>query len=241
MMGKIRILFLITAIFLSSAGIAAAETLIKGAGATFPYLLYAKWFSEYSILNQGAKFSYQPIGSGEGISAILKHKVDFAASDKLLSIEEAKKVSGKIIEIPMVIGAVAVAYNLPGSGGELKLTPDLLAAVFLGEIKRWNDPRIAAINKNFAPLPDQAIVVVHRADPSGTTSIFTDYLCQVSKEWAYGIGKGTLVKWPAGIGENGNGGVAQRIKSIPGSIGYIELSYAHGLGLPFVSVSIREG
>ncbi|HET6421352.1 MAG TPA: phosphate ABC transporter substrate-binding protein PstS [Geobacteraceae bacterium] len=246
MVGRIRVLLLITVIFFSvifpgSAALAASKTLIKGAGATFPYPLYAKWFNEYSMLNQGVRFSYQPIGSGEGIAAILEHKVDFAASDKLLSQEEAKRASGKIIEIPMVLGAVAVAYNLPGSKGELKLTPDLLAAIFLREIKRWNDPRIAAVNKNFSPLPDQTITIVHRADPSGTTSIFTDYLSQVSSEWAHRIGKGTLVKWPAGVGEHGNGGVAQRLKSIPGSIGYIELSYAHGLGLPFAAVRNREG
>jgi len=150
MMGKIRILLLITAIFLGSAGPADAVTLIKGAGATFPYLLYAKWFSEYGMLNQEVKFSYQPIGSGEGIEANLLHEVDFAASDKLLSIEETKKASGKIIEISIDLGAVAVAYNLPGSNGALKLAPDLLAGIFLGEIKKWNDPRIAVINKNFA-------------------------------------------------------------------------------------------
>ena len=241
MMGKMRILLLTTVLFLSSASLASAETLIKGAGATFPYLLYAKWFSEYSMLNQGVKFSYQPIGSGKGIAAILENKVDFAASDKLLSVEKGKIVSRKIIEIPMVLGAVVVTYNLPGSRGELKLTPDLLAAIFLGEIQKWNDPRIAAINKNFTPLPHQTIFVVHRADPSGTTHIFTDYLSQISKEWAHSIGKGTIVKWRTGIGENGNGGVAQKVKSMPWSIGYIELAYAHGLGLPFVSIRNREG
>jgi phosphate transport system substrate-binding protein len=240
-MGKMLVILLTGALFLISAGMSSAQTLIKGAGATFPYLLYARWFSEYSTLNKGVRFSYQPIGSGEGIAAILERKVDFAASDKLLSVEERKKASGKIIEIPMVLGAVVVAYNLPGSRGVLKLTPELLAAIFLGEIKRWNDPRIVAMNKDFTPLPDRTIFVVHRADPSGTTNIFTDYLNRVSREWARGIGKGTIVKWRTGIGEHGNGGVTQRVKSMPWSIGYIELAYAQGLGLPFASLKNREG
>ncbi len=234
-------MLLMVATLLVTAGVTAAETLIKGAGATFPHLLYSEWFSEFSSIHPGVKFSYQPLGSGEGIKAILEDKVDFGASGKPLSDEERKKASGKILEIPMVLGAAVVAYNLPNVTGTLKLTPDVLASIFLGEITRWNDPRIAAVNKDIPSIPDQPVFVVHRADASGTTSIFTEYLSQVSGTWAGSIGKGALVKWPVGIGENGNGGVARKIKSMPWSIGYIELSYAHGLGLAFAAIKNRDG
>lgn len=225
------------------AGQAGAETLINGAGATFPYPIYSKWFSEYAKIDTSVKFNYQSIGSGGGIKQITAQTVDFGASDKPLSDEElraAAAAGGKLLHIPTVMGAVVVTYNLPGVGKGLKLTPDVLSGIYFGRITKWNDPRIAGINRGLR-LPNAPIVVVHRTDGSGTTSIFTNYLCSVSPEWKAKVGTGTSVRWPIGLGGKGNEGVAGQIKSTANSIGYVELAYAFENKLPYASLKNQAG
>lgn len=224
----------------ATAGHASAETLINGAGATFPYPLYSKWFSEYAKVDPSVRFNYQSIGSGGGIKQITAQTVDFGASDKPLSDEELKSAPGKLLHIPTVMGAVVVTYNLPGVGKGVKLTPDVLADIYLGKIAKWNDPRITRDNPGIK-LPAQAIVVVHRSDGSGTTSIFTDYLSSVSPEWAKKVGKGTSVKWPVGLGGKGNEGVAGQIRTTANTIGYVELAYAFENRLPVASIRNKSG
>ena len=223
-----------------AAGSASAETLVNGAGATFPYPLYSKWFSEYAKIDGSVKFNYQSIGSGGGIKQITAQTVDFGASDKFLSDEELKAAPGKLVHIPTVMGAVVVTYNVPGVAKGLKLTSDDIANIFLGKITSWNDPKIVANNAGVS-LPAKPIVVVHRSDGSGTTSIFTDYLCSVDQEWAHKVGKGASVKWPIGLGGKGNEGVAGQIKTTPYSIGYVELAYAFENKLPFAFLKNKSG
>jgi len=223
-----------------TAGQASAETLINGAGATFPYPLYSKWFSEYAKVDSSVKFNYQSIGSGGGIKQITAQTVDFGASDKFLSDEELKAAPGKLIHIPTVMGAVVVTYNLPGVPTGLKLNSEDVANIFLGKITMWNDPKIADDNPG-VKLPAKPIIVVHRSDGSGTTSIFTDYLTGVNAEWAQKVGKGASVKWPAGLGGKGNEGVAGQIKTTPYSLGYVELAYAFENKLPYASLKNKSG
>ena len=204
---------------------AVAETMLNGAGATFPYPMYSKWFSEYNKLHPDVQINYQSIGSGGGIRQVLNGTVDFGASDGPMSDEQLKEAKTKILHIPTVMGAVVPAYNVAGVSGEIKFTPDVLADIFLGKITNWNNPAIAKANPGIK-FPDQAMVVVHRSDGSGTTFIFTDYLSKVSKDWEGTVGKGTSVKWPIGLGGKGNEGVAGQIRQIQGSIGYVELIYA---------------
>jgi phosphate transport system substrate-binding protein len=222
------------------AGQASAETLINGAGATFPYPLYSKWFSEYAKVDPSVKFNYQSIGSGGGIKQILAQTVDFGATDKFLTDEQLKSAPGKILHIPTVMGAVVVTYNIPGIGKGLKMTPDVLADIYLGKITKWNDPRIASVNKTIK-LPANDIVVVHRSDGSGTSAIFTDYLSNVSAEWKNKVGMGASVNWPVGLGGKGNEGVAGQIKNVKNSIGYVELAYAHENKLPYASLKNASG
>jgi phosphate transport system substrate-binding protein len=224
----------------AAAGQASAETLINGAGATFPYPLYSKWFSEYAKVDSSVKFNYQSIGSGGGIKQITAQTVDFGASDKFLSDEELKAAPGKLIHIPTVMGAVVVTYNLPGVPKGLKLNSEDVANIFLGKITMWNDPKIADDNPGIK-LPAKPIIVVHRSDGSGTTSIFTDYLTGVNAEWAQKVGKGASVKWPAGLGGKGNEGVAGQIKTTPYSLGYVELAYAFENKLPYASLKNKSG
>jgi phosphate transport system substrate-binding protein len=219
---------------------ASAETLINGAGATFPYPIYSKWFNEYSKVDTSVKFNYQSIGSGGGIKQITAQTVDFGASDKPLSDEELKAAPGKLIHIPTVMGAVVLTYNIPGVGKGLKLTSDDVAGIYLGKITMWNDRRIAANNPGVR-LPAKPIVVVHRTDGSGTTNIFTDYLSSVDHEWAAKVGKGTSVKWPLGLGGKGNEGVSGQIKTTPYSVGYVELAYAFENKLPYASLKNKSG
>jgi phosphate transport system substrate-binding protein len=221
-------------------GQAGAETLINGAGATFPYPLYSKWFSEYAKVDHTVKFNYQSIGSGGGIKQITAQTVDFGASDKFLSDEELKAAPGKLIHIPTVMGAVVVTYNLPGVGKGLKLSQEALADIYLGKITKWNDPKIVSDNKG-VNLPDQPIIVIHRSDGSGTTSIYTNYLCSVSPEWKSKVGTGTSVKWPVGLGGKGNEGVAGQIKTTKYTIGYVELAYAFENKLPYASLKNMAG
>ncbi|MBU5612851.1 phosphate ABC transporter substrate-binding protein PstS [Geomonas azotofigens] len=223
-----------------TAAQASAETLVNGAGATFPYPLYSKWFTEYAKIDKGVKFNYQSIGSGGGIKQISAQTVDFGASDKFLSDEELKAAPGKLIHIPTVMGAVVVTYNVPGVGTGLKLNSEDLANIYLGKITMWNDPKIADDNKG-VKLPAKPIIVVHRSDGSGTTSIFTDYLTGVNADWAKKVGKGASVKWPVGLGGKGNEGVAGQIKTTPYSIGYVELAYAFENKLPYAWLKNKAG
>ncbi|ABQ25717.1 phosphate ABC transporter substrate-binding protein PstS [Geotalea uraniireducens] len=222
------------------SGQASAETLINGAGATFPYPLYSKWFAEYAKVDPTVKFNYQSIGSGGGIKQITAQTVDFGASDKFLSDAELKAAPGKLLHIPTVMGAVVVTYNVPGVGKGLKLSSEDVADIYLGKITKWNDPKIANDNPKIK-LPNQPIIVVHRSDGSGTTSIFTDYLSSVSPEWAGKVGKGASVKWPIGLGGKGNEGVAGQVKTTQYTIGYVELAYAFENKLPFATLKNKSG
>src|SRR5216117_4111357 len=189
---------------------ASAQMMINGAGATFPYPIYSKWFDEYAKVDPSVRFNYQSIGSGGGQKQILAQTVDFGASDGPMSDENLGKAPGKILHIPTVAGAVVLTYNLAGNPA-LKLDGDTIAGIYLGEIKKWNDPKLAALNPG-VKLPDQDIVVVHRSDGSGTTFIFTDYLSKVSPEWEQKVGRGTAVNWPVGLGGKGNEGVTATVK-----------------------------
>ena len=218
---------------------ASAQMLINGAGATFPYPIYSKWFDEYVKVDPSVRFNYQSIGSGGGQKQILAQTVDFGASDGPMSDENLSKAPGKILHIPTVAGAVVLTYNLAGNPS-LKLDGDTIAGIFLGQIKKWNDPKLAALNSG-AKLPDQDIVVVHRSDGSGTTFIFTDYLSKVSSEWKQKAGNNTSVNWPTGIGGKGNEGVSGQVKQTPGAIGYVELIYAIQNKMPYAEVKNSTG
>src|SRR2546426_1393554 len=209
---------------------AAAQTLINGAGATFPYPMYSKWFDAYTKVDPEVRFNYQSIGSGGGIKQISSRTVDFGASDGPMTDEQLKQAPGELFHIPTVLGADVAAYNLPGNP-KLKFTPDVLADIFLGKITKWNDARITGVNQGVT-LPGTPIVVVHRSDGSGTTYIWVDYLSKVSPEWQQKVGKGTSVNWPVGLGGKGNEGVAGQVKNTPGAIGYVELAYAVQNKLP---------
>jgi phosphate transport system substrate-binding protein len=205
---------------------AFAQTTLNGAGATFPYPMYSKWFSKYHDVHPDIQFNYQSIGSGGGIRQVLAGTVDFGATDGPMSDEQLAQAKSKILHVPTVLGAVVPAYNVSGVSGEIKFTPDVLAGIFLGKVTNWNDKAIAAANPGVTFPKDEPIVVIHRSDGSGTTFIFTDYLSKVSTDWQSQVGKGTSVKWPVGLGGKGNEGVAGMIRQMQGSIGYVELIYA---------------
>jgi phosphate transport system substrate-binding protein len=218
---------------------ASAQMMINGAGATFPYPIYSKWFDEYAKVDPSVRFNYQSIGSGGGQKQIMAQTVDFGASDGPMSDENLAKAQGKLLHIPTVAGADVVTYNLPGSP-TLKFDADTIAGVFLGQIKKWNDPKITALNPG-AKLPDQDILVVHRSDGSGTTYIWTDYLSKISPEWKSKVGTNTSVNWPTGVGGKGNEGVAGQIKQTPGALGYVELIYAIQNKMPYADVKNSAG
>ena len=221
-----------------SAGIARADTLlINGAGATFPFPLYSKWFSEYKKLHNDQSFNYQSIGSGGGIKQITEKTVDFGASDAPMSDDDLKKAPG-IVHVPTVLGAVAVVYN--GVPAGVKLSAEVVADIFQGKIARWSDPKLAALNAG-VKLPDLAITVAHRSDGSGTTAVFTDYLAKVSPSWKSAVGAGKSVKWPVGLGGKGNEGVTGTVKSTPGAIGYVELAYAKQNKLNMAAIKNADG
>ena len=227
------------------AGLALAlplmgQTQLNGAGATFPYPMYSKWFSEYNKLHPDVQINYQSIGSGGGIRQVLNGTVDFGASDGPMTDEQLKEAKTKIVHIPTVLGADVPAYNVPGISGEVKFTPEALAGIFLGKIQSWNDPALTKVNPG-VNFPNQQIIVVHRSDGSGTTYIFTDYLSKVSKDWEATVGKGTSVKWPVGLGGKGNEGVAGQIRQLQGSIGYVELIYAVENKITYGSVRNAAG
>src|SRR5690349_2344646 len=219
----------------SSSGVA-----LTGAGATFPYPLYSKWFDAYAS-KTGVKINYQSIGSGGGIRQLSEQTVDFGASDApMTDAELAKAKGGAILHFPMTLGAVVITYNLPDITTPLKLTGDLLAAIYQGQVTKWNDARIAALNPGVR-LPASDILVVHRSDGSGTSYVFTDYLSSVSQAWAAKPGKGKELQWPVGLGAKGNEGVAGQVKQSPGAIGYVELAYANQNRMPVAQLKNANG
>jgi phosphate transport system substrate-binding protein len=227
-------------LFLLSIPMWGDTVTLNGAGATFPYPMYSKWFSEYNKLHPDIQFNYQSIGSGGGIRQVLAGTVDFGATDGPMTDEQLAQAKAKVLHIPTVLGADVPAYNIPGVTEELKFTPELLANIFLGKITSWNDAALAKANPG-VNLPNQPIIVIHRSDGSGTTYIFTDYLSKVSTDWKNQVGKGTSVKWPVGLGGKGNEGVAGMIRQMQGSIGYIELIYAVNNKIAYGSVKNAGG
>ena len=225
-------------LIVAAMGAAQAQKL-TGAGATFPYPIYSKWFNEYSSAHQGVEINYASIGSGGGIAQVTKGLVDFGASDMPMTDEMLSSSPVKLIHIPTVLGAVVPVYNVPGAK-DLRFSGETLADVYLGKIQNWNDAKIAKDNPD-AKLPDQKIIVVHRSDGSGTSFIWTDYLSKVSKDWQGGPGKGTALSWPTGVGGKGNEGVAGLVRQMPGAIGYVELIYALQNKIPFGSVKNAAG
>jgi phosphate transport system substrate-binding protein len=225
---------------LALAAPALGQTTLNGAGATFPYPMYSKWFSEYHKAHPEVEINYQPIGSGGGIRQVLAGTVDFGGSDATMSDEQLSQAKTKILHIPTVLGAVVPAYNIPGVSGEVKFTSQALAGIFLGKITSWNDPAIAEANPG-VNLPNQPIVVIHRSDGSGTSFIFTDYLSKISPDWQSGPSKGASIKWPVGLGGKGNEGVAGMIRQMQGAIGYIELIYAVQNKIPYGIVKNAAG
>jgi len=219
---------------------ALGQTTLNGAGATFPYPMYLKWFSEYHKAHPDIEINYQSIGSGGGIRQVIAGTVDFGASDGPMSDEQLSQAKKKILHVPTVLGAVVPAYNIPGISGEIKFTPEALAGIFLGKITSWNDNAITGANPGMK-FPSDPIIVIHRSDGSGTTFIFTDYLSKVSPDWQGQVGKGTSVKWPVGLGGKGNEGVAGMIRQMSGAIGYIELIYAVQNKIPYGTVKNAAG
>ena len=237
---KKLILFLLGTgcLFAAQTG-AHAQLLINGAGATFPYPIYSKWFDEYTKVDPSVRFNYQSIGSGGGQKQITAQTVDFGASDGPMSDENLAKAPGKLLHIPTVAGADVITYNLPGNP-KLKLDGDTIVNIYMGNITKWNDPKIAMLNPG-VDLPDLPVIVVHRSDGSGTTYIFVDYLSSISPVWADSVGKGTSVKWPVGIGGKGNEGVAGQVKQLSGAVGYVELIYAKQNKMPYADVKNAAG
>jgi phosphate transport system substrate-binding protein len=223
----------------STASAAPGQMLINGAGSTFDYPAFTKWFEAYSAVNPNVRFNYQSIGSGGGLRQFVAQTVDFGASDAPMSDEMIAKAPGKPVHFPIVLGGLPLVYNIPGDP-KLKLDADTVAGIFLGQITKWNDPKIAALNPGLN-LPDLPVVVVHRSDGSGTTFIFVDYLSSVSPAWASTVGKGTSVKWPVGLGGKGNEGVAGQVKQSPGAIGYVELAYAQQNHMTYADLKNAAG
>ena len=234
-----RKIFLGLAIVFGFSATASAQMMMNGAGATFPYPIYSKWFDEYTKVDPSVRFNYQSIGSGGGQKQIMAQTVDFGASDGPMSDENLSRAPGKLLHIPTVAGAVVITYNVDGNPA-LKFDGETVAGIFLGQIRKWNDPKIVATNPG-VKLPDKDIVVVHRSDGSGTTFIFTDYLSKVSSEWNSKVGTNTSVKWPTGIGGKGNEGVSGQVKQTPGAIGYIELIYAIQNKMPYADIKNSDG
>jgi len=234
---------LIVSILLVLAIAVAAQPgaiLLNAAGATFPYPIYSKWFDVYHQKDPNVQINYQSIGSGGGIRQLLAGTVDFGASDGPMSDEQLKEAKFKILHFPTVLGAVIPIYNVSGVSGELNFTQKAIAGIYMGTITKWNDPEIAGANSG-VKLPAADIVVVHRADGSGTSYIFTDFLSKVSNDWKNKVGKGTSVQWPVGLGGKGNEGVSGLVKQTPGSIGYVELIYAVQNGITFGKVQNASG
>ena len=232
--------YLALAALLGAAIPAAAQVQLNGAGATFPNIIYQDWMLTYNQSHPDVKLNYQSIGSGGGIRQFSDGTVDFGASDAPMTDSAIAAIQGNVLHIPTVLGAVVAAYNLQGLSQPVKFTPDVLADIFLGKITKWNDARLTSINAGVT-LPATDIVVVHRADGSGTSFVFTDYLSKVSPEWQQKVGKGTSVNWPVGLGGRGNEGVSATVSQTPGAIGYVELAYAQKNNIPFGTVRNSSG
>lgn len=240
MMRRLTLLLLCALAALPLAG----QTKLNGAGATFPYPIYSKWFSEYHALHSDIEMNYQSIGSGGGIRQVTEGTVDFGASDMPMTDVQLKEAQDKrktrILNLPTVLGADVPAYNIPGVSGDVKFTPEILAGIFLGRITKWNDKAITSVNPG-VNFPDRDIIVTHRSDGSGTTFIWTDYLSKISPDWESKVGRNTSVQWPVGLGGKGNEGVAGLIRQMPGAIGYIELIYAVQNKISYGSVRNSAG
>lgn len=221
----ILVVLLFSAASLNFAAFAADTLTVTGAGATFPYPIYSKWFDQYHKLHPEIVINYQSIGSGGGIRQVLEGTVDFGATDGPMTDEQLGQAKTKILHFPTVLGADVPTYNVPGVSQEINFTPEALAGIFLGKITKWNDPELKKANGNIN-LPDKNIIVVHRSDGSGTTYVWVDYLSKVSPEWKMKVGVNTSVNWPVGLGGKGNEGVSGLVKQTPNSIGYVELVYA---------------
>jgi phosphate transport system substrate-binding protein len=235
-----RLLALAGLVASATAAVAAQTATINGAGATFPYPIYSKWFSEYNRLNPGIRINYQSLGSGAGIRQLTSRTVFFGATDGPMTQDQMIAAPGKIVHLPTVLGAVVAVYNIPGMSSELKFTGTVLADIFLGRITKWDDPAIASINGG-VKLPSSDIVVVHRSDGSGTTYIWVDYLSKVSPDFRKTVGVATSVKWPTGVGGKGNEGVSGMVSQTPGAIGYVELIYALQNKIAYGSVQNSSG
>jgi phosphate transport system substrate-binding protein len=229
----------IAAVLVGAAAGPAASQNLTGAGATFPYPIYSKWFDVYHQ-KTGVEINYQSIGSGGGIQQVKAGTVDFGASDAALSNDRLKEMPRKVVHIPTVAGAVALVYNLPNVAGQLKLTPEAVTAIYMGKVTLWNDKVIASANPGMA-IPATPILAVHRSDGSGTTNIFTNYLSAVSGQWKELVGANTSVSWPSGVGGKGNEGVAGLVRQTPGAIGYVELAYARQNKLSVAALRNRAG
>jgi phosphate transport system substrate-binding protein len=230
----------LAALSLAAAPATAQKIQINGAGATFPYPIYSKWFSEYNKLHPDVEINYQSIGSGGGIRQLTNQTVFFGATDGPMTAEQQQAAPGSILHLPTVLGGVVPIYNIPGVSGELKFTGKVLADVFLGRITKWNDPAIAGLNAG-TNLPATDVTVAHRSDGSGTTYIWVDYLSKVSPDFKKRVGIATSVNWPVGVGSKGNEGVAGLVKQTPGSIGYVELIYALQNKIDYGSVQNMAG
>ena len=220
--------------------VGASAQNLNGAGATFPYPIYSKWFTEYKQQNPGVQINYQPIGSGGGIRQVTEGTVDFGAADVPMTGEQISAAKVKVIALPTVLGAVVPVYNVPGVNKELNFSGDVIADIYLGKISNWNDPRIAKDNPG-VNLPNNAILPVYRSEGSGTTFIFTDYLSKVNADFKSKVGAGAAVKWPTGIGQKGNEGVAGMVRQSPNSFGYVELIYAQQNKMSFGTVKNSSG
>ncbi len=225
---------------LGSGSIAQAELLINGAGATFPYPIYSKWFDEYHKMKPDIQFNYQSIGSGGGIRQISAGTVDFGATDGPMTDAQKEAAAGVILHFPTVLGGVVPTYNVEGISDKLNFSQKAIAGIFLGEITRWNDPEIQNTNPD-VKLPSSSIIVVHRSDGSGTTYCWVDFLSKISAEWARRVGRGTSVNWPVGLGGKGNEGVAGLVKQTPNSIGYVELIYAKSNNIAYGRLQNKAG
>lgn len=233
--------FLVFGTLALSCGLAAqGQTLINGAGATFPAPIYTKWFSDYAAANPDVHINYQAVGSGAGVTQVTSGTVDFGATDGPMTDEEIAKAKIKVLHFPTVMGAVVATYNIPGVTVQLNLTQQALAGIFLGKITKWNDPAIASANKG-VNLPNENITVCHRADSSGTTFIFTDFLAKVSPEWEKGPGRGKAINWPKGLASKGNDGVTGLVKQQKNSIGYVDQIYAVKNKLQYAKVQNKAG
>jgi phosphate transport system substrate-binding protein len=236
----VSLLVLVGCIDSGNKGTGESAVQLQGAGATFPNPLYQKWLSEYGKLHANVKIDYQSIGSGGGIKQIQAQTVDFGASDAPMKDDDLKAAPGELLHIPTVLGAVVITYNLEGIAQPLHFSPEVIADIFLGKIRKWNDPKIAADNSG-VKLPTSDITVVHRSDGSGTSAVFTDYLSKVSSEWKEKVGSGPSPSWPVGVGGKGNEGVTGQVKNTPNTIGYVELVYALQNKLPVAQVKNASG